>query len=355
MIYEKSQYLVFSADAQRTAANLEQAYSFWLDSRQALQKLPISMYWAERSGSEYLYVKQNTQDSGTSVGVRSEATEQQLATRTQEKQALQERVANADELIATRAALYRRMRLPTLPDKQAEILRKLDIEGLLGSDLMVVGTNAFSAYEWVANAIFPVGNEETQDFDLTWVRGTRASLVLAGANVGAADQDIRTQPRKTLIQVLKSIDASYAVSKKKPYQALNAEGYEVELLAAPSCHPLPKDQGFSPMATLVEQEWLLLGRPVSAVVATVRGRACPLTVPDPRFMALHKLWLADKPERNPAKKEKDRRQGNVLLDAVRHFMQSSHPLNVDFVFEIPDMLRPTFDAWCVERQFVPAQ
>ncbi len=346
MIYEKSQYLVFSADAQRTAANLEQAYSFWLDSRQNLQNLPISMYWAERSGSEYLYSKQNTQDSGTSLGARSDATEQQLAAYLQEKQQVQERVANADELIATRAALYRRMRLPSLPDKQAEILRKLDIEGLLGSDLMVVGTNAFSAYEWAANAIFPVGNEETQDFDLTWMRGTRASLVLAGAPTEA-------KPRKSLIQVLRSIDSSYAISKRKPYQALNSEGYEVELLAAPSCHPLPKDQGFEPMPTLVEQEWLLLGRPISAVVATVRGRACPLAVPDPRFMALHKLWLADKPERNPAKKAKDRRQGNVLLDAVRHFMENSHPLNVDFLFELPEMLRPTFDAWCAERKFVP--
>jgi hypothetical protein len=346
MIYEKSQYLVFSADSQRTAANLEQAYSFWLDSRQSLQNLPVSMYWAERSGSEYLYAKQTTQDNGTSLGVRNEATEQQLANYLEDKLLLQKRTANADELIATRAALYRRMRLPSLPDKQAEILRKLDIEGLLGSDFMVVGTNAFSAYEWAANAIFPVGNEETQDFDLTWCRGTRASLVLAG-------KEAQGQSRKTLIQVLKSIDSSYAVSKKKPYQALNSEGYEVELLAAPSCHPLPKDQGFAPMPTLVEQEWLLLGRPVSAVVATVRSRACPLTVPDPRFMALHKLWLADKPERNPAKKEKDRRQGNVLLDAVRHFMESSHPLNVDFVFELPEMLRPTFDQWCAARQFIP--
>ena len=352
MIYEKSQYLAFSADAQRTAANLEQAHSFWLDSRQSLQNLPVSMYWAERSGSEYLYAKQTTQDNGTSLGVRSAATEQQLAAYLEEKQRLQERVANADELIATRSALYRRMRLPSLPDKQAEILRKLDIEGLLGTDLMVVGTNAFSAYEWAANAIFPVGNEETQDFDLTWCRGTRASLVLAS---GQAQTGQQAESRKSLIQVLKSIDSSYTVSKKKPYQALNSEGYEVELLAAPSCHPLPKDQGFEPMPTLVEQEWLLLGRPVSAVVATVRGRACPLTVPDPRFMALHKLWLADKPERNPAKKEKDRRQGHVLLDAVRHFMESSHPLNVDFVFELPEMLRPTFDVWCAERQFVPAQ
>jgi hypothetical protein len=346
MIYEKYQYLPFSDDAQRVAANLEQAYSFWLDSRQTLQNMPASLYWAERADSQYLYAKHNATDNGTSLGVRSEATEQQLASFTEEKQLAQERAASADALIQTRAALYRRLRLPTLPDKQAEILRKLDIEGLLGTDLMVVGTNAFSAYEWAANAIFPAGNEATQDFDLTWCRGTPASLVLAGT-------ETTKRKRKTLFSILKSIDSSYKITPRKPYQAINAEGYEVELLAAPSCHPLPKEQAFAPMQTLIEQEWLLLGRPVSAVVATVRGRACPLTVPDPRFMALHKLWLADKPERNPAKREKDRRQGDVLMDAVRHFMPASHPINVDFVLDVPEDLRPTLDQWCAARQFIP--
>jgi hypothetical protein len=346
MIYEKYQYLPFSDDAQRIAANLEQAYSFWLDSRQTLQNLPTSMYWADRGDRQYLYVKQNSTDNGTSLGARSEATEQQLASFTEEKKLAQERAASADTLIQTRAALYRRLRMPTLPDKQAEILRKLDIEGLLGTDLMVVGTNAFSAYEWAANAIFPVGNEATQDFDLTWCRGTPASLVLAGTETAQ-------RKTKTLFSVLKSIDSSYKITPRKPYQAMNADGYEVELLAAPSCHPLPKEEAFAPMQTLIEQEWLLLGSPISAVVATVLGRACPLTVPDPRFMALHKLWLADKPERNPAKRDKDRRQGDVLLDAVRHFMQISHPINVDFVLDLPEDLRPIFDQWCTARHFIP--
>ena len=346
MIYKKTQYLPFSSDAQRLAANLEKAYNFWLDARQTLAKLPASLYWAERSGHQYLYAKQSGTDNGTSLGVRNPQTEQQLTTFTEEKKQAQERAASADALIQTRSALYRRMRMPTLPDKQAEILRKLDIEGLLGTDLMVVGTNAFSAYEWAANTIFPAGNEETQNFDLTWCRDTPASLTFTGT-------DAQKKARKTLFSVLKSIDPSYKINSRKPYQALDADGYEVELLAAPSCHPLPRDEAFAPMQTLIEQEWLLLGSPVSAVVATERGRACPLTVPDPRFMGLHKLWLADKPERSPVKRDKDRRQGDVLLDAVRHFMQASHPINVDFVFAIPDDLRPTFDQWCVARQFVP--
>ena len=347
MIYEKSNYLPFSADAQRLAANLAQAHSFWLQARQALIALPNSMYWAERAGHEYLYAKQSSTDNGTSLGVRSPQTEAQFARYTEERKSAADRAASADTLIQTRASLYRRMRMPTLPDKQAEILRKLDIEGLLGTDLIVVGTNAFSAYEWAANVTFPAGNEQTQDFNLTWCRNAPASLTLAGT-------DSEKPARKTLFSVLRSIDSSYKINPRKPYQATDADGYEVELLAAPSCHPLPKEEAFAPMQTLIEQEWLLLGNPVSAVVATERGRACPLTVPDPRFMGLHKLWLSAKPERNPAKRDKDRRQGDVLLDAVRHFMQDSHPINVDFVFALPDDLRPTFDQWCAARQFIPA-
>ena len=236
------------------------------------------------------------------------------------------------------------LRLPSIPDRQAEILRKLDIEGLLGTDLMVVGTNAFVAYELAAGARFPTGNEETEDFDMAWCRGTKASLLGLGANITG---------KKTLFAVLKSLDSSYQINPRKPYQAVNKTGYEVELLAAPSTHPLPKFEPFEPMVTLIEQEWLLQGMPLSVVVATVRGRACPLYVPDPRWMALHKLWLAKKPERNPAKKAKDHRQGEVLLDATRFFLIDSHPLNLDFVLSLPEELQPHFNAWCESRHFVP--
>ena len=211
------------------------------------------------------------------------------------------------------------------------------------TDLMVVGTNAFIAYELACGARFPTGNEETEDFDMAWCRGSKASLLGHTPNATG---------RKTLFAVLKSLDSSYQINPRKPYQAVNQTGYEVELLAAPSTHPLPKFEPFEPMATLIEQEWLLQGMPLSVVVATVRGRACPLYVPDPRWMALHKLWLAKKSEKNPAKKPKDQRQGEVLLDATRFFLSDSHPLNIDFVLSLPEELQPPFNAWCESRHFV---
>ena len=107
------------------------------------------------------------------------------------------------------------------------------------------------------------------------------------------------------------------------------------------------------MGSLVEQEWLLRGTPVSCVVATVRRRVCPLYVPDPRWMAVHKLWLAQKPGRTPAKKGKDEHQGQVLLDAVRYFLPETYPLDIGFVLDLPDELRSLFNAWAQSRGFDP--
>ena len=345
MVYQRRDFLPFSAESLRVRANLEQSYVAWVEARRSASALPVSMYWVSKGDADYLHVKENSQHSGTSLGRRSPLLEQQIQQYQDEKMRAKERIHALDNQVSERAGLYRRLRLPSIPDRQAEILRKLDIEGMLGVDLMVVGTNAFIAYELAAGVRFPTGNEETEDFDMAWCRGTKASLLQYGSSQA---------PRKTLFSALKCLDASYQINPRKPYQAVNQTGYEVELLAAPSTHPLPKNEPFEPMATLIEQEWLLQGMPMSVVVATVRGRACPLYVPDPRWMALHKLWLSEKPQRNPAKKDKDLRQGYVLLDAVRHFLSDIYPLDIDFVCDLPPELQPIFNEWCRTRAFIPA-
>lgn len=346
MIYKKQDFFEFSAESQRVRANLEQTYAAWVDARRELESMPVSMYWSSKEGVDYLCIKKTSQDNGSSVGRRSPLLEEQYQSHMESKVRLKERIRALDAQLTERAGLYRRLRLPSIPDRQAEILRKLDIENLLGTDLMVVGTNAFIAYELACGARFPTGNEETEDFDMAWCRGTKASLLGHTANAAGG---------KSLLAVLKGLDSSYRINPRKPYQAVNQTGYEVELLAAPSTHPLPKFEPFEPMVTLIEQEWLLQGMPLSVVVATVRGRACPLYVPDPRWMALHKLWLAKKPERNLTKKPKDQRQGEVLLDATRFFLSDSHPLNIDFVLSLPEELQPHFNAWCESRHYVPQE
>ncbi len=345
MAYKKSDFIRFPQDSGRVIANLETAYEQWLDARQQLTQLPVSMYWKTVGEVEYLGVKLSSNSAGTTGGARSHETEAQYNQFHSEKDALKQRVAKADELIAERSGQYRSLRLPVLADRQAELLRALDIEGLLRNDLLVVGTNAFCAYELLCGVKFPTGNEETEDFELAWCRGTKVSL--AASSTGARAE------RKSLLCVLQGVDSSYKVNPRKRYQALNNDGYEVELLAAPSVSPLPKSEAFEPMYSLIEQEWLLMGRPVSFVAATVRRRACPLYVPDPRWMALHKRWLSNKPERRAAKKPKDRRQGDVLLDACRFFLHDTYPMDIDFVLGLPSELRDVFNEWASSSGYDP--
>lgn len=59
------------------------------------------------------------------------------------------------------------------------------------------------------------------------------------------------------------------------------------------------------------------------------------------------------PERNPAKKGKDARQGHVLLDATRYFLSDSYPMNLAFVLELPPQLRDPFTAWAEPSGFDP--
>lgn len=344
MAYRRSDFVRFSLDADRLVANLRTAYENWVDAQRELYSLPSSLYWQAKGGTDYLAIKTRPNSPGTTIGVRSPATEAQFSEHRSAKDELKNRIHQADELIYQRAVLCRAVRIPSIPDRQAGILRELEKRELLGNDVMVVGTNAFIAYSIFCNARFPTGIEETEDFDLAWCRDSNVSL--------ARLQD-KTVHRPTVISVLREFDSSFQINKRKPYQAINKDGYEVELLAAPSRAPLPKEEAFEPMVTLLEQEWLLRGRPISIVAPTVRNRACPLYVPDPRWMALHKLWLSKKPERNSSKKPKDARQGEVLLSACRYFLEDTYPMDLDFVFDLPPELRDIFSAWAEDNKFDP--
>lgn len=351
MPYSIDDFARFPGDADRVIANLETAYEQWLSAKVQLNRMPVSMFWKTVGETEYLAVKDTSHSGGTTCGARSADTERRLEQFQAEKASLKQRISQADALISERTAQYRALRLPVLPDRQGELLRALDVEGLLRNDVMVVGTNAFCAYELLCGAKFPTGNEETEDFDLAWCRGTGVSL--ASIARGEDESPPLAPQRKSLLAVLQAVDATYTINPRKRYQAVASDGYEVELLAAPSLAPLPKSEAFEPMYSLVEQEWLLKGRPVSFVVSTVRRRACPVYVPDPRWMALHKLWLSNKPERRDSKKPKDRRQGEVLLDACRHFLRETYPIDIDFVLALPAELRDLFNAWAAKAGFDP--
>ncbi len=323
-------FQLFSDEQARVVVNLEQAYDVWMGTLRALNDMPYNMRIKEISGREYLYEVTDRRGNMKSKGALDPAKQDAFDTYKADKAELKDRLAQARETLREQASLYRALRLPMLPAEAGKILREADRLQFLGQQAMVVGTNALVAYALEANGFIRDAPDATLDFD----------IALTALETGV--------DRPTLWKVLKEADMTYSVNTERPFQARNAKAYEVEILSAPSRIGGQIAQDRPRPIALPEQEWLLNGRRVDRVVGVRDGEAARIVVPDPRWFALQKLWLAEKPERDPQKEGKDRKQGFALLDAVWLTMRH-YPLDDAFYDELPADLRPYFESWEAQK------
>jgi hypothetical protein len=319
----------FSDEQARTLVNLRQRYEVWIEAEQALFRMPYDLRRKTVGGRAYLYEIGDRSGNGKSLGAWDEEKAGQFERYRTEKAALKERRDGARAALAESSRLARALRLPLLSSAAGPILREADRRGLLGNQLLVVGTNCISAYAQEAAGTIIDAPDETEDFDLAWMAEEQASDAKLWA-------------------MLKAVDPTFTINSERDFQARNASAYEVELLVAPSrAATLAKTDRPQPIP-LPEQEWLLLGRPVDQVVACRDGSPARIVAPDPRWFALHKLWMAEQAKRNPLKRPKDLKQGLALLNAVAEAMPH-YPLDDAFVAAIPEALKPMWRQWEVQR------
>lgn len=311
-------------DIARAAANLESRYDAWLQAKRVVRQGRLA--WSERNGREYLYRYRSRENAGSSLGPRSPETEEKYEGYLAAKQT----VANTWERLERDGAVYRALNAPMISSYAAPILREIDLERKLGTDLLVVGTHALTVYAIEAGHAFPSETQATEDFDMTWVRPPdRASAELSDT---------------PLFYLLKSIDSTFTINTERTFQARNSMGEEVELLmAASGVAPLTTGERLRPIA-LPEQDWLLPGHRISHVVTGYDGTPARVAAPDPRWFALHKLWLSQKPTRDKKKAPKDHAQGIALLWMVKKHMPH-FPLDDEFAAALPSELVPFFSEW----------
>ena len=315
----------FSDEQSRLLVNLRQRSEVWMAAEQELAVMPYDLRRKTVSGSTYLYEIRDRSGNGKSLGPMDEVRQAQFQKYHERKDALQAQIKGLRPTLAESAALYRALRLPMLSSEAGPILRECDRRRLLGSHLLVVGTNAIAAYMIEANGTITVP-DETEDFDLAWVSETP------------------DEAERRVWDMLKAVDPTFTINSERDFQARNAKAYEVELLVAPSrANTLGAKDQPRPVP-LPEQEWLLLGRPVDQVIGCRDGSPARIVAPDPRWFALHKLWMSAQAKRNPLKRPKDRTQGLALLDAVATAMPH-YPLDDPFEASLPSELRPCLAQW----------
>ncbi len=320
--------ILFNDEQRRLLTNLAQFYDAWISAERSLRELPSGrLAWKRVGGREYLYQILDRNGNGKSLGPRSPENE---ARHEQYRAGVAARDGALARLQDT-GRMYRALRLPMLASAAAEILREADTRGLLGTSLLVVGTNAMPAYEIEAQCRLVARLDETEDFNLAWI-GSSTRFTMTAV------------PSSPVLDMLKTVDATYTVNSERPFQARNSAAYEVELLVAPSmASSLPPGEKLAPVP-LPEQEWLLQGERVDQIVCARDGLPARIVVPDPRWFALHKMWLAEKPKRNAKKRPKDKAQAEALLQLVANVMPH-FPLDEKFSASLPAELKEHFDRW----------
>jgi hypothetical protein len=316
----------FSEEQARVLINLHQQYEVWMEAEQALTAMPYNLVRKNVNGYEYLYEVKDRANNARSLGPWSDEQAERLEIYRTEKAEWQQRRDGTKERLDETCRLYRTLRLPLMESAAGAIVREADRRVLLGTKIIVVGTNAMAAYHIEAAGMIREIPQETQDCDLAWT-GTELE-----------------EGRQPIWEMLKAVDSTFTINTERSFQARNAKAYEVEILAAPSRigtifrtdRPMP--------IPLPEQEWLLEGRFVDHVVVCRDGQPARIVAPDPRWFALQKLWMAGQPKRNALKRPKDLRQGTMLLDAVDQAMPQ-YPLDQAFEAALPGDLAPGFDRW----------
>jgi hypothetical protein len=324
--------MAFNTEQRRQLQNLLQFYETWKEVSRGLAQLPGGMYWRVINSREYLY-KYGTNSGikqSTSIGPKTPETEAIAEDFQQAKKDLQERLEAIEGRIKTLAPIMRVLNLPAIDETAGKILRALDQADYLGKNILVIGTYAMTAYEMTAETRFAEGFDATEDLDFT--------IVIDPAK--PSDSDF---PRRLLL-TLKEVDKSFLVSHSSSKTVVNKGGYRVDLLISHDLAPaMQRAMPWKPEA-LEGQEWLALGTPVQQVLIDFNGWPVLVTAPDPRYFALHKLWLSQRPKRiREGKAPKDAAQGTKLLKAIQELMPH-YPIDDQFIQSLPDALRQPLEA-----------
>lgn len=318
-----------SANQMRVSVDLRQTYEAFRDARHIAARYAGGMGWKHVGGHDYLIKTFNRRGGTRSLGPRSADTEAIYQEFVAGKARAQEREATLKRSVQEFAGMARGVNLNRVPSIVTAALRKLDEFGLLGKNVLVIGTNAMYGYEAVAGVMFDAGLMATTDVDLLW--DSRTTLKLA-----MLDQEVM---EAGVLAILKKVDRSFEPAKASSFRAVNKAGFYVDLVKQTPNPPWKRGEpnqlaeGDLTPTWLPNIKWLLSSAKFSAVVIGQDGLPAPMVSPDPRAYAVYKRWLSEQPDREPGKKQRDRLQAEATIDLVRaRFPQLPLDANAERMF-----------------------
>jgi hypothetical protein len=324
-------YNQLDARTVRERVDMAQLWDAWITADDLRRhSFRGSIGWEVRNGREYLYSRKR--GVVKSLGPRSPGTENTHAAFHQGRDANKARLASLSAEMDRQAAVLRSLNAGRFPIMAARTLRALRTHDKAAT-IRVIGTNALYAYEALAGVVFNSESTATGDVDILVDDRNRLRLLTD------ADEQIGLT---RLVQT--AVDRTFQSRGTMDFRLTNDKGYMVEFVR-PEPTPMyrtmpgaaPLEDGDIRPAPIVGLQWLVNSPVVEVIVLDERGFPAPMRCPDPRYWAVHKLWLSTRSDRDPQKKIRDRQQADVMLRLI-HEMLPQCPFDVDFRRMLPKEL-----------------
>lgn len=304
-------WLALTDTQTRTSTDARQYYDVLRIAEAKLAEYPGWLFWKKYpNGREYLVHALDRTGRGTTRGSRSGENEEYYESFKTAQDDAKLRVKMAREKVQEFARFCKAARINRFPRAATSVVRAFANAGL-EKNFLVAGTHALYAYESLADVQFLAQVLETADLDLLWDADEPLEIVMKGDAAAVSPED-------GALGILKGIDKTYTRNEERTFQAINASGFVVDFLRPlhPTEPPLiGKDDRLNPIA-ITGLDWLLEGV-MDVVAIDHEGIPMNLRVPDPRIFAAHKLWLSQRPDRKPGKRDRDASQAAALAQLLR--------------------------------------
>ena len=284
-----------------------------LEARAEAAVVRGSMIWREIDGRRYL-IRTSTAGAQKSLGPESSETQAIAARFFDRKEMAAERLRQLTEQVVVMQRMNRALRVGRVPNVVVETLNALEKAGV-AEHFLVVGTHALYAYESAAGVRIPDGAMATRDVDLFF--DTRKGVKLF-SSLGRLDS--------SMIALLQKVDKTFRVRHSSKYTAVNAAGFEVDIIRRVARdgdpHPLrmSDDEDDLWAAQVPSGDNILGARPFEEVVVATSGAMARMRTIHPLDFARIKDRLSKATDRDPLKARKDALQASVAREIVRDYL-----------------------------------
>jgi len=268
------------------------------------------MHWKD---STYL-IRTTTLGGQKSLGPRTPDTEAIYEKFVRRKAELESRVASLRDALEEHRRLNRALRVGRVEPIAVSILNRIAAAGL-NAHFRVVGTHAMFAYEAAAGVRVDSEAVTTLDIDLLW--DTRARL-------GFATKLARVDT--SMLGVLKKVDKTFRMRSKQLYTAINEDGFQVDILRREAVrgdpHPVKlSDAEDDFWVVQAKRASVLLEAPeFSSVVVATNGAMARMNTVAPTTFIEFKRWMAEQPDRDPLKRNRDLLQADAVERIVKEYL-----------------------------------